>query len=367
MTQVIQEAVRLLSHGEPFVLATVVRTIGSTPQYPGAQIIVQQGGKLYGTIGGGCVEGDVWQQAQKILQSGSGAQLREYVLNEDIAMRDGLVCGGTMYLFLEPIRSGALVQPLLEEVLRAYMGGTAVVLATLVTTAASSSVQAGSKIVVHTDGTAKGSLGAPYLDQFARETAQLIFAAGGSRYAETTQGDALFLTAFVAPPSLVLLGGGHIGKAVARIAATLGFGIHVVDNRQQFANKERFPEAETTIVCDFASWTDHLAVTANSFIVIATSGHKSDDLALETALRTPARYIGMIGSKRKSQCLCRHMLERGIAGERVGEVRTPVGLDIGAVSPEEIAVSIMAEIILERHGGTGRPLRMDFSQTNISS
>lgn len=360
MSQVTQEALRLLSLGEPFVLATVVRTRGSTPQTAGAQIIVRQDGTLCGTIGGGCVEGDVWQQARYMLQQGSGPLLREYVLNEEIVMRDGLVCGGTMYLFLEPMRTASHRQ-LLEAVAHARTGGPAVIFATLVETN-SSSFPPGSKMYVREDGTTGGSLGTAELDRLVVETAPRLLQNCGTTYLQTPAGDAVFLAAFVTPPMLVLLGGGHVGKALSTLAATLGFCVCVIDNRPQFANKQRFPEAAETVVCDFEQWTRHLTVPSNSFIVIATSGHKGDDLALDAALRTPARYIGMIGSKRKSICICRAMLERGHTRERLCQVHTPIGLDLGAISPEEIAVSIMAEILMVQRGGSGRSMRLDPSQ-----
>lgn len=366
MSQVMQEAVRLLSLGEPFVLATVVRTLGSTPQSPGAQVIVRQDGTLCGTIGGGCVEGDVWQLARHMLQHNSGPELREYVLNEDIVMRDGLVCGGTMYLFLEALRGPGEVQPLLESAVHTCAGGPATVIATLVASP-SRACLLGRKMMVDEHSTTRGSLGDTEFDRLVSEAAPGVLQSGSHKYLQTPQDDALFLAAFATPPTLILLGGGHVGKAVSQLAATLGFRVCVVDNRAQFASRERFPEAAATVVCEFEEWTDHLAVPANSFIVIATSGHKGDDLALAAALRTPARYIGMIGSKRKSLCICRDLLSRGLSRERLAQVHTPIGLDIGAVSPEEIAVSIMAEILMDRRGASGRPMRLDPAQLTNDS
>ena len=144
------------------------------------------------------------------------------------------------------------------------------------------------------------------------------------------------------------------------LARLLGYRVYVVDDRPQFANKERFPEAaDTLVVSDYTSALDQILVNANTFIVVATRGHWFDDLALEAAVRSPAEYVGLLGSKRKTILIYQRLLELGVAPERLRQVHAPVGLAIGALTPEELAVSVMSEIVMYRRGGSGGPMRMD--------
>ena len=157
----------------------------------------------------------------------------------------------------------------------------------------------------------------------------------------------------------MLAGGGHVSKALAPIAKSVGMRIFVVDDRAEFANEERFPEADIVLVRDFVEGLNELPINANSFVIIATRGHRYDDVALEAAARGPARYVALLGSKRKTIMVFEELLKRGVPPERVRELRSPSGLDIGARTPEEIAVSIVAEILMFRLGGRGVPLQLD--------
>ena len=357
MKEVIQGAVDTLRDGRPCVLATVVRTKGSTPQKAGAMLLVKDDGSGLGTLGGGCVEGDIWFAAKEMLRDGSGPEFKDYYLNEDIAARDGLVCGGTMYFYLEPLRRLEDFLPLGDEILEAYDGGEPVSLATVVNSSRYPE-RLGAKLLLRADGMVSGTLGSETLDEPAVEVARRIAQIGNTESISTEDGTEIFVEGFTTPPTLVMVGGGHVGKATADLAHLLGYRVYIVDDRPEFSNEQRFPYAEDTIVIPYDQWSEQLSINVNSFVVVATRGHRYDDMALESALRTRARYIGLLGSRRKTLMIYRRLLEQGITRERIGEVYAPIGLNIGALTPEEIAVSIMSEVIMVRRGGDGGTMTM---------
>ena len=358
MKEVIQEAVKLLEEGQPCVLATVVRTKGSTPQKSGAMLLVRDDGSGLGTLGGGCVEGDIWFAAQEILRNHGGPEFKDYFLNEDIAARDGLVCGGTMYFYLEPFREAADFAEVGQELLDAYNGGEPVALATVVNVPPG--VQGlGAKLLLRSGGQVSGTLGDPELDQRAMDLCRQVADVGNIESFITDAGVEVFIEGFTTPPTLVMVGGGHVGKATADLATTLGYRVVVVDDRPEFSNSGRFPYADETVVTPYDDWSSKVSLNVNTFVVVATRGHRYDDMALESALNTRARYIGLMGSRRKSLMIYQRLLQQGVTLDRLREVKSPIGLDIGALTPEEIAVSVMSEIIMTRRGGNGGQLKMD--------
>ena len=359
MKEVIQEAVRLVETEEPAVLATVVRTKGSTPQKPGAKLLVRKDGTGVGTLGGGCVEGDIWYAAREILRRKGGPEFKDYFLNEEIAARDGLVCGGTMYFFIEPLWEPGEFLPFGREIMGAYESGNPVSVAMVVKSDSGRGV-AGAKLLLREDGSTQGALGDPGLDALALEAARRVADLGTNEHLMTDDGTELYVEGFTTPPTLVLMGGGHVAKATYDLALLLRYRIYVVDDRPEFANAERFPGAEDTVVVpDYARGLDQVPINANTFIVIATRGHWFDDLALEAAIRTPAKYVGLMGSTRKTILIYQRLAGLGIPVEKLRQVHAPIGLDIGALTPEEIAVSIMSEIVMFRHGASGGPMIMD--------
>ena len=364
MREVIEEAVKLLQEDQPCVLATVVRTKGSTPQKPGAKLLVRQDGSGVGTLGGGCVEGDIWFAAKEIMRNKGGPEFRDYLLNEDIAARDGLVCGGTMYFFLEPLWEPREFLPYGREMLGAYETGVPVSVATVVKAAPERGI-AGAKLLLREDGSTEGSLGDADLDRLGLEAARRVADLGTNEHLMTHDRVELYVEGFTTAPTLVLMGGGHVAKATYELARFLGYRIYVVDDRAEFANEERFPEAAGTIVVpDYTQGLDQVPINANTFIVVATRGHWFDDLALEAAIKTPAKYVGLLGSKRKTILIYQRLVQLGISPERLKAVHAPVGLDIGALTPQELAVSIVSEIIMFRHGGSGGPMTMDAKYFN---
>ncbi len=359
MEQVFRAAAEEIATGKEMVVATVVKTSGSTPQKPGAKLLVRADGSGVGTLGGGCVEGDIWFAASQLLKRGGKAEMRDYELNEDLAAQNGLVCGGTMFFLLDPIREPQKIQVFNEEVLAAYDGGTPVAVAHLMKIPQRSDLTVGSRLLIRENGSTSGSLGEPTIDAQAVKHARTLMAMGKNDYVTTESGAEFFIEAFTTPPTLVLAGGGHVSKAISNIAETLGFRIFVVDDRQEFANSDRFPEAEQTLVSDYESAFDKLQIGGNSFVVIATRGHRYDATVTAAALRSPASYVGLLGSRRKTILIFEELFKAGFTMEQIQGVRSPIGLGIAARTPEEIALSIMAEIVAFRLGGDGGKLTID--------
>jgi xanthine dehydrogenase accessory factor len=357
MKEVIEEAVRLMQKNEPCVLATVVRTKGMTPQKAGAKLLIRQDGSGLGTLGGGCVEGDIWFYAKQMLKERSGPQFRDYYLNEDIAAKDGLVCGGTMYFYVEPLWPESQYLSVANEIVKSYAGAAPISVATVVFHPSDKS-KIGTRMLIHQDGSAAGSFGNVKLDQQVVKVGRNVAAFGKNETITGEDGAEIYVEGFTTPPALVIMGGGHVGRAVYNLAVTLGFRIFVIDDRPEFSNKERFPLAEQTVVADFDKALPLMSVNFNTFILVATRGHRYDDQATLAAVNTPARYIGLLGSKRKNLMIFRDLVKQGVPLDRIRQINAPVGLNIGALTPEELAVSIMAEIVLQIRGGDGRPMKM---------
>lgn len=351
------EAAHLAESAQPFVLATVVKTRGSSPQKAGARMLVREDGSFLGTLGGGCVEGDIWYIAGEMLQRREPPRFQQYDLNEAMAARDGLVCGGTMYFFIEPVFSSQTFLPYAGALLDALGGAQPLALATVVKTP-DAKIPPGRKLLIYEDGHCFGEIDDRQLRETLVSEGRKLAAFGETSYLALESGAEIYLEGFTTPPTLIILGGGHVGKAVSNLAAMLGYRIFVVDDRKEFANPERFPEAAGTVAAEYAAGLQELKINPNSYILIATRGHRYDDIALRAAIDTPARYIGLLGSKRKSLLIFRGLLESGATLEQLRRVHAPVGLAIGALSPEELAVSIMAEIIACRRGGAGGAMRM---------
>ncbi len=361
MQPVFREALKLSELGEPFTIATVVGTKGSTPQKPGAKLLVRKDGSGVGTLGGGCVEGDIWFAVKEIMRDHGGAEYKEYYLNEEIAARDGLVCGGTMYFLIDPVWEPQKFLPVAQDIVHAYDGGDSVALATLIKPGTAGGLT-GSKLFLKTDGTLQGTLGRPELDHLAVETAGRLAAYGQCEHVLTADGTELFVEAYTSPPSVLLMGGGHIGRALAPLAQMLQFRLFVLDDRPEFANQERFPEAEALAVGDYGTGIDGFPVNKNTAVIIATRGHRYDDLALEAAARSQAGYVGLVGSRRKVVLIYEELLKRGVPLERMRDIHAPIGLDIRARTPEEIAISIMAEVVQFRLGGSGQSMKLSEKQ-----
>ena len=359
MEDVFREAKTQLEKGQPVVVATVVRTKGSTPQKPGAKLLVRNGGSGVGTLGGGCVEGDIWFAAKELMKRGGSAEHRDYQLNEDLAAQDGLVCGGTMYFLIDPIYRPDKYLSYADEINRAYEGESSVALATLLKPAAGSFDSTGAKLFIRDDGTTEGTLGSADLDAEALNKSSDLMIHGNNEYIVSLNGAEYFIEAYTTPPQLVLCGGGHVSNAIAPMAKKLGFHVFITDDRKEFANKERFPEADMIVDLKPEDAFPELPINRNNFIIIATRGHRYDNVALAAAVDTSAKYVGLLGSKRKTVLIYEDLIRSGVDIERIKQIRSPVGLDIHARTPDEIAVSIIAEILMFKLGGTGAPMKID--------
>ena len=249
-----EEIVKLQQAGRRGAVATIVNVRGSIPSFKTATMLVRDDGSIFGTIGGGCVEAEVWQAAREVMESEKPRTV-SFDLNQDPKFDTGLVCGGTLDIFIEPV---------------------------------------------------------------------------------------------LPPASLYIFGAGHVAVNLYKVAKNAGFDVIVVDDRQAYANRERFPEAQEVIAGDFEQAMAKLSPSESSYIVIVTRGHRDDMRVLRWAVQTRARYIGMIGSKRKTIKIYEELCKEGIPADRFERVHAPVGLDIGAITPEEIAVSIAAELIAVR-------------------
>ena len=344
--------------GRRLAVATVVRTRGSTPQVVGAKMLIDDLGRIFGTLGGGCVEGDVFTEATRVLDGEAGS-LREYELTEDLAWDTGLVCGGTMWIQIEPSAAALRVgdRDLLGDVLAASATGRPVALATLLRIAGDTLASAG-KLAVEPDGRVTGSLGDPSLDAKATTLAAEALRQGTATTVSLDDGHELLIEPILARPRLVVVGGGHVGLALAKQAALLEYAVTVIEDRPEFAQRDRFPGTIEILNADMAQALETMPIGWNSFIVVATRGHKLDAHCVRAAVRTDARYIGLLGSRRKTILIARMLRDEGLPEERIRAVHAPVGLDLGGRTPAEIALSVLAEISQERHGGSGRPLRL---------
>ncbi|HEV8412024.1 MAG TPA: XdhC/CoxI family protein [Bryobacteraceae bacterium] len=248
------EIVRLRSLGQKCAVATIVQVNGSIPSFESAKILVREDGSFMGTVGGGCVEAEVWNAAREVIETEKPRHL-SFSLGQDAAYDEGLICGGQLNIFVEPV---------------------------------------------------------------------------------------------IPQPRAFIFGGGHVSKSISKVATLAGFSTSIVDNREAFANQERFPEAEATYAEEYEDVFPKLPVNSSSYVIIVTRGHRDDMRVLRWAVNTPAKYIAMIGSKRKTISVVHELEKEGIPREVFDKVFAPMGLEIGAEMPEEIAISVVAEMIAVR-------------------
>jgi len=248
------EIVRLRKTGQKCAVATIVQVNGSIPSYESAKLLVREDGSMIGTVGGGCVEAEVWNAAREVIESEKPKHLN-FSLGQDAAYDNGLICGGQLNIFVEPV---------------------------------------------------------------------------------------------IPQPRAFIFGGGHVSKSLSKVANLAGFATSIIDDREAFANRERFPEAEAVYADEYEKVFPQLAITSSSYLIIVTRGHRDDMRVLQWAVTTPARYIAMIGSKRKTISVVKQLEKEGMPREAFEKIFAPMGLEIGAESPEEIAISVVAEMIAIR-------------------
>ncbi|HEU5368258.1 MAG TPA: XdhC family protein, partial [Ktedonobacterales bacterium] len=362
-----QELAASLEQGKTVALATIVRRRGSVPREVGAKMIVHPGGAITGTVGGGCGEAEIWRSALSAIESHCPQSV--YVdLTEEIALSSQGVCGGTYEVFVQPwsnaIRPAAIDLPM-EQYARAaeaaLAANQAAALVTVIHATGAWHAQLGAQMLVCEDGAATGSPGlGTSLEPTIREAALAAMRAGepGVQEYAGPEGSVaeVFFDPFLPRPELILVGAGHISVPLAQLAASLDFEVTVIDDRASFANKERFPEACQILVAGAEAALRGLRITPRSHLVLVTRAHSHDVEALRAVIDSEAAYIGMIGSQRRIWAVYKLLHDEGVAAEKLTRVRAPIGLDLGGMTPVEIALCIMAEIVMLRRGGTGRPL-----------
>lgn len=334
----------------PAALVTPVATEGSLPTGRHARMLVYADGTSAGTVGGGRMEGEAQAAALEVIREGK-PRLIHFALTAEDALADGLLCGGQATFFVEPL-DGADAAPFAAMQRLVETGGSGVEAVRLV------EGEAVRRLVVREDGTAVGTLGSAPLDQAVLVQAGEVIADDSAAVEEMQTDEAqvpVFVQALQRRPTVFIFGGGHVGLALARLAPTAGMRVAVIDDRPEFCNRERFPMADELHVRDFSAAVDGLAIDAVAYAVVMTRGHKWDREVVAQVLRTEAGYIGMIGSRRKIALTWEALKAEGFAEAELARVHAPIGLDIGGDTPGEIAISILAELIMARRkGGTGR-------------
>jgi xanthine dehydrogenase accessory factor len=360
--QIWAEALRTLERGQPFALATVVNVRGSTPREVGAKMIVRADGQ-FGTIGGGCGEAEVFRKARVLLEEAGdrGARLAEVDLTGDFDQREIGTCGGIMDVFLDlwsPARDLDIARKLADASDRSTPGA----LLTVVDSGARAEVPAGSRTFIDprdADARDAGPIDLPPAGfaQIVERTADAIptllevNAAGDLQpvtHLEPNGGVRLFVDPIVGAQRLIIVGAGHIAVPLCALGAMLGFHVTVIDDRASFANRERFPQADEIIVKPFKDAIDSLALDGHCYLVSVTRGHSFDEEVVRAALMQPCGFVGMIGSRRRVKATLERLGDSGVPRERLADVHAPLGVAIGGETPEEIAISIIAEIIRER-------------------
>jgi xanthine dehydrogenase accessory factor len=346
MRDILPEIERWQQDGEEIALATVIRATGSAPRPAGGKLAVTPSGRMSGSVSGGCVEGAVYELALDVLKSGR-SHVAQYGISNELAWDVGLSCGGTIEVFVEPFQGG-FRDAINDELRRAISQEHEIALASVV-----SGADIGAKLLVYADGRRIGSLGNPDLDEAVAADALDVIGQGGAETNTYPVGDTgidVYIESYLPPRRLVIVGAAHIAIPLVNFARELGYRTTVIDARALFATRERFPHADELIV----AWPDEALATLplgpQTDIVLLAHDPKFETPALDVALRSRASYIGAIGSRKTSAERKERLRESGFSEERIARLHGPVGLDIGAKTPAEIAISILAEIIAVRDG-----------------
>lgn len=346
------EIISALSAEDRAMLATIISTSGSTPASAFSKMLVKDGGTVsVGTVGGGCMEGDVLSAAKRLYQE-QRAEILTFHLNEDEFVQ-GLICGGNLDILVEPLTKRDV--PFLEELKARRDEGEDSIVATFIN---SDKTVRFRRLVRTSDRSNRlvdewislfQAFNNPSIQSELSEELRKVHRRNETRRMKASEGE-LILEPIAGNPGLIIFGGGHVSKQVCRIAAIAGFRVTIVDDREQYANPRRFPEAAQTVATGFAETLEKLRIKPSTFIVIVTRGHRYDEEILERVLTTPAKYIGMIGSKKKVFATYEHLVERGVTVESLRRVHAPMGIEIGSTTAEEIGVSIVAELVAVRRG-----------------
>jgi xanthine dehydrogenase accessory factor len=349
MEDIYYEIAKVLEKKEKMALATLITRVGSAPRAVGAKYLIVGDGATVGSIGGGCVEAEVWQEAQKVIEKGERRVLHFDLTSEQLA-EGGLICGGNVDIFLEPLQEEFFT--IYQEAARIRQKGGAAILVTLISVDGAFTKEEGSKVLMKISGEKVGFLlgGVELENKILREGETLLKEKKPKVIVLNSENRKVevLLEPIFSEPTVYIFGGGHVSEQLSPLAKKVHFKVVVIDDREMFANRTRFPEADEVIVSEFEKCFNQLLIDDTSYVVIVTRGHLYDGFVLKQAVKTKARYIGMIGSKKKIRTLYQNLMEEGIAKDTLARVYAPIGIDINSETPEEIAVSIVAELIKVR-------------------
>jgi xanthine dehydrogenase accessory factor len=335
VNDVLPELNKWIDRGDRFAIATVVEVKKSAPRPPGAKMAVNESGEIIGAVSGGCVEGAVIEIADRVLR-GERPQLVHFGIADEQAWDVGLPCGGEIDVWVQEYQPGRFIEI-------ADAGGRAAEVTLL------EGDDAGAKVLFEEDGTQSGTLGSPELDAQARRAAE------DHLWAETSELQVPVFVDVVAPaPRLIMFGAVPVAASLCSLSRATGWRPYVVDPRTRFATRERFPDADQVL----AAWPDDAfgqlgGIDPATSIVVLTHDPKLDDAALMIALRSSARFVGAMGSRRAQESRRERLLAAGMDEAELARLSAPVGLDLGAISAEETALSILAEVVACRHGREG--------------
>ncbi|MGD9077003.1 MAG: XdhC family protein [Desulfobacteraceae bacterium] len=354
MEDIYAKIVELLRKNRSSVLATMIRQAGAAPRHAGTKFLILEDGSFVGTIGGGLLEAQVLEGAKEVLKTHSPLRLNFILKGKDVEKTD-MICGGDAEVFLEPVSPENLNHlDIFKKAVDVNRKGGSGVVATIVNEHQWQAEHI-PKMFMDPDGERIGSLsGIREAEDALRQEIKQVLTQGEPNIIICHDNEGNELELFVEPlasePILYVFGGGHVSLQIVPLAARVGFKVVVVDDRAEFADPNNFPEAWKVHEYPFEGVLDKFPVDESSYFVIVTRGHIHDKTVLTQALRTPARYVGMIGSRRKRNMIYDALLKEGFTKDDIDRVHAPIGLDIGAETPEEIAVSIVGELIKVRAG-----------------
>ena len=366
MREIYQKVLELIESEEIGAYCTVVETKGSTPQKPGSKLLILPDLRNVGTLGGGCVEAEARRQAIGLMQGGN-PRLLDFQLDSDYGWDDGLICGGNMKIFIDlpQTEEESLILTRLQELSEAKVP----LVSTTVVKSEMDHIRVGAKMLFPANGEKVGSLGDAALEAALQDELTEVLekdAPGVFRWQVEDSSDGtpinrgnrdrdgegavwVFMDAVQPRPTLLIAGAGHVGQALCHLGKWLGFNVAIVDDRADFASEERLPEADEIIIGDIAEELRKYPVDHLTYAVVVTRGHQHDEEALHSVIESNARYVGLIGSRRKIKLIYDDLRDMGIPEERLAQVYAPIGLDINSKTVPEIAVSIAAQLIQVRN------------------
>ncbi|WP_405989994.1 XdhC family protein [Streptomyces sp. NBC_00986] len=357
MLDIAEELHRWVEQGRDFAVATVVAVGGSAPRQPGAALAVDTEGTAIGSVSGGCVEGAVYELCQQALADGETV-LERFGYSDEDAFAVGLTCGGVIDILVTPVRAGDPARPVITAALSTATSGGAAALARIVS---GPTPLQGRAIVVHPDGSYDGGFGAhPELDRTVAAEAGAYLDAGRTGTVEIgEQGSrcgaplTVLVESSVPPPRMIVFGAIDFASALVRVGKFLGYHVTVCDARPVFATRTRFPDADEIVVEWPHKYLARTDVDARTVLCVLTHDAKFDVPLLHLALRLPVAYVGAMGSRRTHLDRNDRLRQVGVTEMELARLRSPIGLDLGARTPEETALSIAAEIVANRRGGSG--------------